>query len=122
MQNLQSYGGPLPKSWIDKHIVLGKQIIERELELGMKPIQQGFSGYVPRELKEKYPEAKIQLQPSWCGFTGAAQLDPTDPLFAIIGRDFLEEEKKLFGAHGVYAQILSTKVHLQSIHPSIYTQ
>lgn len=21
MQNLQSYGGPLPKSWIDKHIV-----------------------------------------------------------------------------------------------------
>ena len=66
MQNLQSYGGPLPKSWIDKHIVLGKQIIDRELELGMQPIQQGFSGYVPRELKEKYPDAKIQLQPySW---------------------------------------------------------
>ena len=64
MQNLQSYGGPLPKSWIDKHIVLGKQIIDRELELGMQPIQQGFSGYVPRELKEKYPDAKIQLQPS----------------------------------------------------------
>ena len=70
MQNLQSYGGPLPKSWIDKHIVLGKQIIDRELELGMQPIQQGFSGYVPRELKEKYPDAKIQLQPSWCGCTG----------------------------------------------------
>ena len=42
-----SYGGPLPKSWIDKHVVLGQQIIRRELELGMKPIQQGFSGYVP---------------------------------------------------------------------------
>ena len=103
MQNLQSYGGPLPKSWIDKHVVLGQQIIRRELELGMKPIQQGFSGYVPRELKEKYPEAKIQPQPSWCGFKGAAQLDPTDSLFQVIGRDFLEEEKKLFGAHGVYA-------------------
>lgn len=103
MQNLQSYGGPLPKSWIDKHIKLGKQIIERELELGMQPIQQGFSGYVPRELKEKYPDAKIQQQPSWCGFEGAAQLDPTDPLFLTLGRDFLEEEKKLYGAHGVYA-------------------
>ena len=34
MQNLQSYGGPLPKSWIDKHVVLGQQIIRRELELG----------------------------------------------------------------------------------------
>ena len=103
MQNLQSYGGPLPKSWIDKHVMLGKQIMARQLELGMQPIQQGFSGYVPRELKGKFPQAKIRLQPSWCGFKGAAQLDPTDSLFTKFGRDFLEEEKKLYGAHGVYA-------------------
>lgn len=128
MQNLQSYGGPLPKSWIDKHIVLGKQVIERQLELGMQPIQQGFSGYVPRELKEKYPDAKIQLQPSWCAFTGAAQLDPTDPLFAAFGRDFLEEEKKLFGAHGVYAADpfheseppVNTPEYLSAVGNSIY--
>ncbi len=85
-----------PKSWIDSHIRLGKQIIQRELELGMQPIQQGFSGYVPRELKAKYPHAKIQQQPSWCAFTGVAQLDPTDSLFQVIGHDFLEEQKKLF--------------------------
>lgn len=103
MQNIQSYGGPLPKSWIDKHIVLGKQIIERELDFGMKPIQQGFSGYVPRELKDKYPKARIELQPSWCGFIGAAQIDPTDSLFNVLGRDFLEEEKKLYGTYGFYA-------------------
>lgn len=103
MQNLQSYGGPLPKTWIDTHVELGKQIMNRVLELGMQPIQQGFSGYVPRELKDKFPEAKIKLQNSWCAFTGAAQLDPTDSLFMAFGRDFLEEEKKLYGAHGVYA-------------------
>lgn len=103
MQNIQSYGGPLPKSWIDKHVILGKQIMKRQLELGMKPIQQGFSGYVPREFIEKFPHAKILLQPSWCGFKGVAQLDPTDSLFNAFGRDFLYEEKKLFGAHGVYA-------------------
>ena len=103
MQNIQSYGGPLPKSWIDSHVVLGKQIMDRQLELGMQPIQQGFSGYVPREMKDKFPEAKINLQGSWCGFKGAAQLDPTDSLFQAFGRAFLEEEKKLFGAHGVYA-------------------
>ena len=103
MQNIQSYGGPLPMSWIDDHIKLGKQIINRELEFGMQPIQQGFSGYVPRELKDKYPQAKIKLQGSWCGFKGAAQLDPTDSLFKSFGRAFLDEEKKLFGAHGVYA-------------------
>lgn len=128
MQNLQSYGGPLPKSWIDKHVVLGKQIIDRQLELGMQPIQQGFSGYVPRELKDKYPDAKIQLQPSWCGFTGAGQLDPTDPLFSTFGRDFLEEEKKLYGAHGVYAADpfhesrppVDTPEYLSAVGSSIY--
>lgn len=103
MQNLQDYGGPLPKSWIDKHVVLGKRIIERQRELGMTPIQQGFSGYVPREMKEKFPEAQIRLQPSWCGFIGAAQLDPTDSLFTQFGRVFLEEEARLFGAYGLYA-------------------
>ncbi len=103
MQNLQSYGGPLPKSWIDKHITLGKQILDRQRELGMTPIQQGFSGYVPRELKDKYPDANILLQPKWCGFTGAGQLDPTDPLFAQFGRTFLEEEQKLFGTNSMFA-------------------
>ena len=71
MQNLQSTGGPLPKSWIDKHIALGKQIIARELELGMTPIQQGFSGYVPREMKDKFPHAKIQSQKNWYGIRPA---------------------------------------------------
>lgn len=103
MQNIQGYGGPLPKSWIDKHVELGKKIIKRQLELGMQPIQQGFSGYVPRELKDKYPDAKIRLQPSWCGFKGSAQLDPTDSLFTRFGKDFLEEQKKIFGAYGFYA-------------------
>ena len=103
MQNLQSTGGPLPKSWIDKHIALGKQIIARELELGMTPIQQGFSGYVPREMKDKFPHDKIQLQKDWYGNKAGGQLDPTDSLFAAFGRDFLEEEKKLFGTYGYYA-------------------
>lgn len=103
MQNIQSYGGPLPKSWIDSHIELGRKILGRQLELGMRPIQQGFSGYVPREMRSKFPKAAISKRGSWCGFQGAAQIDPTDPLFQEFGRDFLEEEKKLFGAHGVYA-------------------
>lgn len=129
MQNIQTYGGMLPKSWIDKHIVLGKQIMSRQVEMGMQPIQQGFSGYVPRELKDKFPEAKIRLQPSWCGFEGAAQLDPTDPLFKRFGRVFLAEEKALFGAHGVYAADpfhesappVDTKEYLNEVGRNIYS-
>lgn len=103
MQNIQSYGGPLPKSVIDGHLALGRQILRRELELGMHPIQQGFSGYVPREMKAKYPKANIKNKGGWCGFKGAAQLDPLDPLFEDFGMAFLKEEQRLFGTHGFYA-------------------
>jgi len=103
MTNIQSHAGPLPKSWIDSHVALGKKILDRELELGMKPIQQGFSGYVPREFIKKFPDAKIKQGHDWCSFRATAQLDPLDPLFEKFGNVFLEEEKKLFGAHGYYA-------------------
>lgn len=69
----------------------------------MQPIQQGFSGYVPRELMAKFPSVKIQQEQEWCGFNGTSQLNPLDPLFKEFRKVFLETEKELFGAHGVYA-------------------
>ena len=46
MTNLEGHGGPIPMSWIEEHEALGKKILERELASGMKPIQQGYSGFV----------------------------------------------------------------------------
>jgi len=59
MQNLEGSEDPLPKSWIDSHIELGRKIIERERELGMTPIQQGFSGHVPHLLKRNSPKPPL---------------------------------------------------------------
>ena len=103
MTNIEGHGGPLPKHWIDARVALGKQWMGRARELGMTPIQQGFSGYVPRLLKKKRPEAGIALQPSWVGFTGSAQLDPLDPLFESIGKTFMEENIRLFGNSHLWA-------------------
>jgi alpha-N-acetylglucosaminidase len=103
MQNLEGMDGPLPKSWIDSHAELGRKILQRERELGMTPIQQGFSGHVPHLLKQKYPQASIAVQPRWCNFPGVAQLDPLDPLFKEFGAAFIEEEIKLFGTDHRYA-------------------
>lgn len=102
MQNIEGYGGPLPKSWIDTHIELGRRILDRERELGMTPIQQGFSGAVPRLLKEKFPDAAMKQQRDWFGFVGTMQLDPADPLFTKMGRIFLEEQQRLFGTSHFY--------------------
>lgn len=59
--NIEGHAGPLPKARIDSHIEMGKKICDREMSLGMIPIQQGFTGYVPRLLKEKYPDASTNI-------------------------------------------------------------
>jgi alpha-N-acetylglucosaminidase len=104
MANLEGWGGPLPQSWIESHTALGQRILQRERELGMTPILQGFTGFVPRKLKEKHPEARIQFKPNWCDvFASAAQLDPLDPLFKQMGKTFIEEQTRLFGTNHWYA-------------------
>lgn len=97
MTNIQSHCGPLPKSWLDQRRELARRINGRERELGMEPIFQGFSGYVPRELKQKFPDAAVANQPSWCAFPGSAQLDPLDPLFAKMAATWYEELRKFYG-------------------------
>jgi len=103
MGNLEGFGGPMPLSWIRKRTELGKKIFERELELGMTPIQQGFSGVVPRKFMELYPDKNMKCQNEWNGMPGTVQLDPTEPLFKEVGMLFLKKQKEIFGAYGNYA-------------------
>ena len=70
----------------------------------MTPILQGFTGFVPRAIRAKFPDAHIQIKAKWCKvFEGTAQLDPLDPLFRRMGTAFLEEQQKLFGTDHIYA-------------------
>lgn len=105
MTNIESWAGPLPQGWIDHSIVLGKQILAREREMGMTPVLQGFTGYIPIALKQKFPAADITVKPFWLRYfpPGTAQLDPLDPLFSQMGKAFLEEQAKLFGSNHYYA-------------------
>lgn len=103
MSNIESSFGPLTNEYIEKRKVLGKKITDRIVSLGITPVQHGFSGYVPKLLKTKFPNAKIAIKPVWCGVSDTAQLDPTDDLFRKIGLEFLKVSKELFGAYGFYA-------------------
>ena len=98
---LDGWGGPLSKGWIDNHATLGKKILERERALGMTPIQQGFTGHIPKALSEEYPNAKINTV-EWIEWS-TDLLDPLDPLFQKISDVFMEEQTKLFGTDHMYA-------------------
>lgn len=100
---IDGWGGPLSQSWIDRHAELERRILERERELGMKPVLQGFTGHVPAALKSKFPDSKFQQLPSWCGFPGTMFVDPQDPLFVTVGKAFVEEQARQFGTDHLYA-------------------
>lgn len=100
MGNINKYGGSLPQSWINHEKELQKKIISRMKELGMQPIAQTFSGYVPKIFVEKYPHAKVHTMKVWSGFdssNGTYMLDPKDPLFKEIGKKYIENYRKLYG-------------------------
>lgn len=98
---LDSYGGPLPREWISQHTELQKKILARERELGMTPVQQGFTGHAPKALLDKFSGAQVQ-RIEWQGFH-TWMLAPTDPLFQKLGRAFIEEQTRLFGTDHLYA-------------------
>ncbi|MBX7257725.1 MAG: alpha-N-acetylglucosaminidase [Candidatus Hydrogenedentes bacterium] len=100
---MDGWGGPLRQDWIERHRVLGKKILERERSLGMTPVLQGFPGHVPQAFTKHFPDATLRQLPSWCGFPGTLFVDPSDPLFAKVGKAFIEAQTKEFGTDHLYA-------------------
>ena len=77
---------------------LQKQIVARELELGIGAVLPAFSGKVPGQLKRLFPRANM----TGSGKSGPAWVDATDPLFKNISRLFLSKQIRDFGRTGFY--------------------
>jgi alpha-N-acetylglucosaminidase len=98
---LDGWGGPLPQSWIDRHVELQQKILTRQRELGMAPVLQGFTGHVPAAVARKFPDARLH-RIQWIEWQ-THLLDPLDPLFAKIARLVIDEQTRLFGTDHLYA-------------------
>ncbi|MGN0461634.1 MAG: alpha-N-acetylglucosaminidase, partial [Ruminococcus sp.] len=99
MTNIEGYLPPNNEKYVYERLELGRKILNRYIEFGMYPIQQGFSGHIPVLLKKKFPKAKILMQRGWCGYPKTAQLDPLDSLFQRFGTVYLQTMDRLFGNH-----------------------
>ena len=98
---LDGWGGPLPADWIDRHEELGRRILERQRELGMTPVLQGFTGHVPAAVARLHPDAKLH-RIRWIEWE-THLLDPLDPLFPRIARTYMEEQTSRFGNDHLFA-------------------
>lgn len=103
MGNIEGHEGPLPDEYIEKKRQLQKQIMARMAEYGMKPVVPAFSGYVPKQFKTLFPDAKISAMPKWSGFANETYwLDPADPLFAKVAKRFIELYNAEYGEQQYY--------------------
>jgi alpha-N-acetylglucosaminidase len=115
MGNLRGWGGAYPaagitgltRHWMVQQRDLQRQIVARERALGMQTVLSGFGGHVPRALESRYPTANISRGTLWGGFTAQysanSLLEATDPLFARIGRAFVEIQTEEFGSDHIYS-------------------
>ncbi len=105
MCNLDGWQSPLPKEWLDEQADLQKRIITRERELSMRPVLPGFAGHVPEAFARRYPDAITTTVSEWGGFPAeyrCTYLSPADSLFAVIQKEYLTEQTRLYGTDHIY--------------------
>ena len=120
MINIDRWQGPLPQSWIDGQVKLQKRILSRERELNMTPVLPAFAGHVPAELEKLIPGIRTWRVSRWSGFGEkyrCTYLNPVDPVFARIQRDFLQEQTRMYGTDHIYGIDLFNEVSPPSWEP-----
>ena len=121
MINLDRWQGPLPMSWLEHQERLQRRIVERERQLGMRPVLPAFAGHVPEAIKRVFPEADVSRVSSWGGFKDEYRsffLNPMDSLFFRIQTLFLQEQTRLYGTDHVYGVDPFNEVAPPSWEPS----
>lgn len=103
MGNIDQWGGPLPKSWLERQKDLQQKIVRRQRELGMMPVLPAFTGHVPASFAGYFPNANLKKTNWGNGFADTYILDPEDPLFNKISRKFLEIQTSLYGTDHLYS-------------------
>lgn len=104
MGNVTNWNNHFPDSWFTKQIALTHKILNRCKELGIHTIIPSFAGFVPKELKEVYPDADL-MELNWVGFPKEQRshiLKPTSDLFVKIGKMYIEEWEKEYGKGSFY--------------------
>jgi hypothetical protein len=98
LQNLYGFGGPLSAELIAERAELGRKIVDRLRELGMRPVMPGYYGHVPQEFVERAGgDAHVVPQGIWHGFQRPDWLDPRTESFAKVAASFYGHQRDLFG-------------------------
>ena len=102
MMNISDYYGEYPEKWWDQRIALSNKISERLNAFGIGVMLPGYSGMVPDDFKDHFPQADIVPQGDWGGFIRPSFVNYTDPLFDKVADTFYKTQKRLIGKNVRY--------------------
>jgi alpha-N-acetylglucosaminidase len=96
--------------WIDSQWALQQKILARLDGFNITSVLPAFQGFVPRALKNLYPQADIRNSSTWSAFpiehTNVTYVEPTDPLFAKLSVEYIKLQDKLNNGHRSHHYLL----------------
>lgn len=95
--NIAAMNSVNSKEYLERKIYIGKQITEREKQLGITPVFPAIIPSVPFSLRKKYIKMEIFKAPMWHNFPPIFFMKPENAFFGIFNRKFLEIQREALG-------------------------
>ncbi|MCD2498338.1 alpha-N-acetylglucosaminidase [Microbacterium nymphoidis] len=103
LQNMSGYPSGMNERLLAQRTTLGRRIVERLQELGMRAVLPGYGGTVPRDFGERNSGAHVTVPSGdWQGFDRPGWLDPSDPMFPALAATFYASSARHLGAVTMY--------------------
>lgn len=103
LQNMSGYPSGMNERLLAWRTELGRKIIERLHEMGMRAVLPGYGGTVPRDFGDRHPGAHVTVPSDhWQGFDRPGWLDPSDPLFPAVAATFYASSARHLGVATMY--------------------
>lgn len=102
MANISGFGGPVHDSWFAERTELARKNHLKMRKLGMYPVLQGYSGMVPKDIRDHDENADIILQGTWCSFDRPLMLRTTSATFKEYAEKFYKAQTEVYGDYSKY--------------------
>ena len=102
MMNISDYYGEYPDSWWEGRTALSNKISKRLNDFGIGVMLPGYSGMVPDDFTDRFPQAEVKFQGDWGGFLRPRYLLYSDELFDKVADTFYQTQKRLIGENVHY--------------------
>ena len=102
MMNISDYYGEYPDNWWKDRVELSNKVSDKLNAFGIGVMLPGYSGMVPDDFQERFPECKVMIQGDWCGFNRPGFIRYSEILFDKVADIFYETQKRLIGKNVHY--------------------